>query len=90
MTDNILFSYISMFSFLVRLFAVFLLHFQRMSALDLIKTIKKRVKQSLSITLIQFFYILYSIHFGQTLKMVRSNNRTKKNVKRTRTAGNPR
>ena len=36
-TDNILFSYISMFSFLVRLFAVFLKHFQRISRLDLIK-----------------------------------------------------
>ena len=42
MTDNILFSYISMFPFLVRLFAVFLLHFQLMSGLDIIKTIKKK------------------------------------------------
>ena len=40
MTDNILFSYVSMFSFLVRLFAVFLYNFQRMPGLDLIKSKK--------------------------------------------------
>ena len=44
MTDNILFSYILMVSYLVRLFAVFLLNFQRMSGLDLIKTIRMTIR----------------------------------------------
>ena len=50
-----------MFSFLVQLFAVFLQRFQRMSGLDLIKTMKNKKKTKVNIKLAKVIFLTYII-----------------------------